>query len=58
MTGLNRKTLMRLMATSLERTPRSRERGNSYGPEVDRALRVIYERADGIYAERLTPNLV
>ncbi|MCX7682999.1 MAG: hypothetical protein N2508_13715 [Anaerolineae bacterium] len=57
-TGLNRKTLIRLMATSLERTPRSRERGNSYGPEVDRALRVIYESADGICAERLTSNLV
>lgn len=57
-TGLNRKTLIRLMNGSLERKARSRERGKKYGPEVDDALRVIYESLDGICAERLTPNLV
>jgi hypothetical protein len=57
-TGLERKTLIRLMKDSLERKRRSRERGAKYGPEVDDALRVIDESFDGICAERLTPNLV
>jgi hypothetical protein len=57
-TGLNRKTLTRLMNGSLERKPRSREREKTYGPAVDDALRVIYESLDGICASRLTPNLV
>jgi hypothetical protein len=57
-TGLDRKTLIRLMHSSLVRSPRSRERGKTYGPEVDAALRTIYESADCICAERLTPNLV
>jgi len=57
-TGLDRKTLIRLMKGSLERKRRSRERGAKYGPEVDDALRVIDESFDGICAERLTPNLV
>jgi hypothetical protein len=57
-TGLDRKTLIRLMHSSLARTPRSRECGNMYGPEVDAVLRIIYESADCICAERLTPNLV
>lgn len=57
-TGLDRKTLIRLMKGSLDRKRRSRERGAKYGPEVDDALRVIDESFDGICAERLTPNLV
>ena len=56
--GLDRKTLIRLMNGSLERKPRSRERGSTYGPQVDDALRVIHESYDYICAERLTPNLV
>jgi hypothetical protein len=56
-TGLNRKTLTRLMNGSLERKRRSREREKTYGPAVDEALRVIYESLDGICASRLTPNL-
>jgi hypothetical protein len=57
-TGLDRKTLIRLMKGHLARKPRSRERGTIYGPQVDDALRVIYESSDYICAERLTPNLV
>jgi hypothetical protein len=45
------------MNGSLERKLRRRQRGRSYGPEVDDALRVIAERMDYICAERLTPNL-
>ena len=56
-TGLHRKSLTRLMHANLERKPRSRQRGSTYGPEVDDALRVIHESFDYICAERLTPNL-
>ena len=56
--GLDRKTLIRLMNGRLERKPRRRQRGVTYGPDVDDALRVIHESADFICAERLTPNLV
>lgn len=57
-TGLDRKSLIRLMNDSLRRKPRSRQRDKTYGPAVDDALRVIYESFDGICSERLTPNLV
>ncbi len=57
-TGLERKTLIRLMRGGLERRPRQRQRGRTYGAEVDDALRVIAESYDYICAERLQPNLV
>jgi len=57
LTGQHRKSLIRSLNGSLERKPRSRERGVKYGPEVDDALRVIYESLDYICAERLTPSL-
>jgi len=57
-TGLHRKGLTRLMNGSLERKRRSRERGRTYGPEVDHALQVAAESLDYPCAERLTPNLV
>lgn len=57
-TELDRKTLIRMMSGSLERKPRRRQRGASYGQEVEAALRVIYESFDYICAERLRPNLV
>lgn len=56
-TELHRKSLIRSMNSSLERRPRRRQRGRTYGPEVDDALRVIAESTDYICAERLTPNL-
>jgi len=56
-TKLHRKSLTRLMHTSLHRRPRQRQRGRLYGPEVDDALRVIADSMDYICAERLTPNL-
>jgi hypothetical protein len=59
MTGLHRKSLLRLMsAPGLERQPRRRQRGRTYGPGVDDALRVIDDSLDHICAERLQPNLV
>ncbi len=57
-TGLHRKTLTGLMDSPLERKKRCRERGKTYGPEVEDALRVIAESHDDICAERLQPNLV
>jgi hypothetical protein len=56
-TELHRKSLIRLMSSSLTRQPRRRQRGRTYGPEVDDALRVIGESMDYICPERLTPNL-
>ena len=56
-TELHRKSLIRLMKSSLVRQPRRRQRSRTYGPEVDDALRVITESTDHICAERLTPNL-
>jgi hypothetical protein len=57
-TELHRKSLIRLMTGSLERAPRRTQRGRTYGPETDDALRVIAESLDYICPERLTPNLV
>lgn len=57
-TGMHRKSLLRLMNGSLERKPRCRQRGSTYGPQVDDALRVIADSLDNICPERLTPNLV
>lgn len=57
-TGLDRKSLIRLMASDLKRRPRRRQRGQHYGLELDRALRVIAETYNYICAERLTPNLL
>lgn len=56
-TGLNRKRLSTLMNSVIQRRPRHNERGVTYGPDVDDALRVIAESFDYICPERLTPNL-
>ncbi|MCK4898185.1 MAG: hypothetical protein KAS38_05385 [Anaerolineales bacterium] len=56
-TGLHRKSLIRLMASNLKRKPRRRHRGRQYGADVDDTLRVISESSDYICAERLQPNL-
>jgi transposase InsO family protein len=57
-TELHRKSLIRLMNGSLERQPRQRQRGCTYGSEVSHALSIIAESFDYLCAERLTPNLV
>lgn len=56
--GLERKTLITKLGGDLETKPGRKQRGRSYGPEVDDAIRVIDEAYDHISAERLTPNLV
>ena len=57
-TGLNRKTLIRRMNGSRVRKRRRKQRGRTYGADVDDALRVIDDPFDHIAAERQTPNLV
>ena len=58
-TGLHRKSVVRLIrGATLERKPRRRVRGRSYGPEVEDAVRVIWESLDYVCAERLTPALL
>jgi hypothetical protein len=57
-TELHRQYLIELLKGDLKREPRRKQRGRTYGPEMDDVLRVIYESFDGICAERLAPNLV
>jgi hypothetical protein len=56
-TGLGRKRLITKLNGNLESRPRRKQRGRSYGPEVDDAIRVIWETLDYISTERLTPKL-
>ena len=57
-TELHRKSLIRLMSSTISRKPRKGQRGPTYGPRVEYGLRVISESLDHICAERLKPNLV
>lgn len=57
-TQMHRKSLLRLITGDLARHPRPAQRGCTYGPEIDDALRIISESYDYPCAERLTPNLV
>ncbi len=58
-TGLHRKSLSRLLGQqSLERKPRSRGRGGSYGKEVEEVIVGVWESLDYVCAERLTPVLL
>jgi hypothetical protein len=56
-TGLHRKALIRLMHSDLKRKLRQKQRGRTYGSDVEDALRIIRESYDGICAERLAGNL-
>lgn len=56
--GMHRNSLGRLLNGSLKREPRRRQRGRTYGLQVQRALMVIAESLDYVCAERLKPNLV
>lgn len=55
---LHRKSLTRLMNGDLARNPRTKQRGRSYGIDVQRVVQVIAEAFDYLCAERLQPNLV
>ena len=57
-TGMHRKSIIRLMKGRRCRKKRERERGRAYGTEVEDALRVIARSLDYPCAERLQPYLV
>jgi hypothetical protein len=57
-TGLHRKSLIRLLKSSLTRQPRVRQRSKTYKEDVTAVLRVAAASLDYPCAERLTPNLV
>ena len=57
-TGLHRKSLIRLLKGPLTRRPRARQRSRTYKEEVTAVLRVAAASLDYPCAERLTPNLV
>lgn len=57
-TGLHRKSILRILNGRLSRKPRVKNRGKSYGPIVADAVRMIAKSLDYACAERLKPNLV
>ncbi len=57
-TGLHRKSILRLLRGELGRKPRRTQRGRTYGEAVEKAIRVIAHSLDYPCAERLRPNLV
>lgn len=57
-TGLHRKSLVRLIKGELVRKPRRNQRGRTYGSEVEAAIGTIAKSLDYPCAERLKPNLV
>jgi len=57
-TGMHRKSLIRLLNSTMERQPRERQRGRTYDKAVQDTIGIIAESFDYICAERLTPNLV
>ena len=57
-TKLHRKSVIRLLRGRLQRRPRTRQRGRSYGPQVEYAVRLVARTLDYPCAERLQPALV
>jgi len=57
-TGLHRKSLLRLMGGAIERRVRQRQRGKWYDREVKEAVAAIAQSLDWICAERVQPVLV
>ncbi len=57
-TELHRKSILRLIGRDLVRKPRQKQRGKTYGREIQAAVQVIARSLDYPCAERLQPNLV
>jgi hypothetical protein len=57
-TGLHRRSLVRLLKGPLARHPRQQQRTRTYQADFDNALRIIYESHGEICAERLHPTLL
>ena len=58
MTQLNRSYLISKLSRPITRRAHRRQRGKSYGPEVDAALALAWEAQNYVCAERLQPVLV
>lgn len=58
MTGLNRKYIIQLLRGDLACKRRQRQRGRSYGPEVEEVLLVVAESLDFVCGKRLQPVLL
>jgi hypothetical protein len=58
MTGLNRKYLIQLMGSNLQRKPRQRQRGATYGPKMQAVLEAVAESLDFVCGKRLKPVLL
>lgn len=56
-TGLQRKSLIRLLRRTPERRKRTSERGPTYGEEERQAVLRVAETLDWLCAERLTPSM-
>ena len=57
-TGMHRKSIIRILNGRLSRKKRARERGPTYGVRVMNVVRTISKALDHPCAERLKPNLV
>ncbi len=57
-TDLHRKSLICLITGDLARKPRRKQRGKTYGAEVQNVVEKIAHSLDYPCAERLQPNLV
>jgi hypothetical protein len=57
-TGMHRKSLVRILNGRLSRKKREKERGKVYGVEVEDAVRIVARSLDYPCAERLKPSLV
>ena len=57
-TGHNRKYIIQLMRTSLERKKRRRQRGRTYGAEVEEAVLFVGKCLDFVCGTRLQPVLL
>ena len=57
-TGLHRKTIIRILNGRLSRKKRARERGQTYGARAQHAVVKISEALDHPCSERLKPNLI
>ena len=57
-TGMHRKSILRLIHGELARKPRRKQRGCTYGEDVGHVVEVIAKSLDYPCAERLRPNLV
>lgn len=57
-TGLNRKTIIRILNGRLSRKKRTRQRGLTYGTEVINTVSMIAKALDYPCAERIKPQLV